>query len=80
MKFILISPTKTKELDVDWLEVQTEFSNFVIKEGHAPIVLILASNKELSIGLKDGSKTVMTISGGILEVNRSSATLLLKQE
>lgn len=80
MKFILISPTKSKEMDVEWIEVQTQESNFVIKKGHAPIIVILAPNKELSLGLKDGSTTIMTVAGGILEVNRSTATLLLTNE
>ena len=80
MKFILISPTKSKEFDVDWIEVQTDLSNFVIKQGHAPLMVILANNKELSLGLMDGSKMVMTISGGILKVARESAMLLLRQE
>lgn len=80
MKFILISPTKSKEMDVEWIEVQTQESNFVIKKGHAPIIVILAPNKELSLGLQDGSTTIMTVAGGILEVNRSTATLLLTNE
>ena len=80
MKFILISPTKSKEMDVEWIEVQTQESNFVIKKGHAPIIVILAPNKELSLGLKDGSTTIMTVAGGILEVNRNTATLLLTNE
>ncbi len=80
MKFILISPTKSKEMDVEWIEVQTQESNFVIKKGHAPIIVILAPNKELSLGLRDGSTTIMTVAGGILEVNRDKATLLLTNE
>ncbi|CDK30767.1 F0F1-type ATP synthase epsilon subunit [Candidatus Babela massiliensis] len=80
MKFILISPTKSKEMDVEWIEVQTQESNFVIKKGHAPIIVILAPNKELSLGLQDGSTTIMTVAGGILEVNRNTATLLLTNE
>lgn len=80
MKFLLISPTKSKEFDVDWIEAQTELSNFVVKNGHEPFIAILANNKELSLGLKDGSTTVMTISGGILKVNRDNVMLLLKQE
>ena len=80
MKLTLISPTSTIVMDINWLQVQTLQGNFTVKSGHAPTIVILAVNKEISIGLKDNSTTLMTIAGGILEINRNSATILLTHE
>ncbi len=80
MNFTLIGPTSSQTLEVKWLEVQTLQGNFVIKPGHAPMIIILAPNKEISMELKDGSTTVMTVVGGMLEVTRTDVTLLLTHE
>lgn len=80
MEFILISPTSTKKMDISWIEVETLEGSFVIQSGHAPMILIPAPNKELTIKLKDGVTTVMTVAGGILEINRNKALLLLTHE
>lgn len=80
MELNLVSPTNFQSIDVNWLEVQTNQGNFVIKNGHAPMILILAENKEITMGFKDGSTTVMTIYGGILQVERTSLTILLTHE
>lgn len=77
MKLILVSPAKINEFEIEWLEAQTENSNFVIQKGHAPFLAILGHNKEISLGLQDGSNTVMNIPGGIMEVDRDKITILL---
>lgn len=80
MELKLIGPTSSQSMDIQWLEVQTLNGNFVIKPGHAPLVVLLAPNKELTMELLDGSMTLMTIPGGILEVSRTSLTLILTHE
>lgn len=77
MILTLLGPINSQTIDVNWFEVQTNEGSFIIKHGHAPMVAILAKNKELTLELKDGSQTVMTVSGGILEIDREAATLLL---
>ncbi|MBA3953826.1 F0F1 ATP synthase subunit epsilon [Candidatus Dependentiae bacterium] len=76
MKFTLISPTGSQVLEINWLEVETATGNFVIQPGHAPLIAPLAPNKEIQLSLEDGSTTIMTLAGGILEVNRDDITLL----
>ena len=66
MKLELIGPTSTQKIDIAWLDAQTPEGNFVIKPGHAPIIIILAPTSELTIEQDDGSTTLMTIDGGIL--------------
>ncbi len=80
MKFTMMSPTSSKAINVSWIEAQTNEGSFIIQEGHAPAIIILALNKELTMELENGTTTVMTISGGILEVTRNSATLIMTHE
>jgi F0F1-type ATP synthase epsilon subunit len=76
----IIGPTSSQTIEVNWLEAQTEQGNFTILPGHAPLIIILAPNRELSMELRDGSTTLMTIAGGILEITRTAITLLLTHE
>jgi len=80
MQLDIIGPTSSQTLHINWLEVQTLEGNFTIKPGHAPLIVLLAPNKELSMELEDKSITIMTIAGGILEVSRTMLTLILTQE
>ncbi len=80
MELKFIGPTSSQVMNIRWLEVQTHDGNFVIKPGHAPTIVILAPNKELTMELEDGSTTLITIAGGILEVTRTSVTLLVTHE
>jgi F0F1-type ATP synthase epsilon subunit len=76
MKFTLISPTGSQVFEVKWLEVSTATGNFVIQPGHAPLIAPLAPNKEIHVSLEDGSITIMTLPGGILEVSRTEVIVL----
>ena len=51
MELKLIGPTSSQTMEINWLEVQTLQGNFVIKPGHAPMIVLLAPNKELSYGI-----------------------------
>ncbi len=80
MELQLISSTSSRVMDIEWLEAQTMSGSFVIKQGHAPLIALLAPNKELTVKLHDGSTTMITIVQGILEVTRTHITLLLTHE
>lgn len=80
MQLRIIGPTRSQKMDVNWIEVQTDTGNYVFKDGHAPIVLILSKNKEIKLEFNDGATTLMSIGGGIIEVNRDHAILLLTSE
>ncbi|MBA3752504.1 hypothetical protein H0X06_07025 [Candidatus Dependentiae bacterium] len=80
MEFKLIGPTSSRIMNINWLEAQTASGSFVVKSGHAPLIAMLAPNKELTVELHDGSTTIITIVNGILEVTRTSITLLLTHE
>lgn len=80
MELHIIGPTSSQSFAINWLEAHSTTGNFVIKPGHAPMIALLAPNKELSMELPDGSLTLLTIPGGILEVTRTSITLILSHE
>jgi F0F1-type ATP synthase epsilon subunit len=80
MKLQIIRPTRSQELEINWLEAQTTEGNLVIMPEHEPIIVLLAPNKELSIEHWDCTRTIMTIAGGILEVTRNAITLIITHE
>lgn len=80
MKFNIIKPISSQVMEVNWIEFNTSTGSFIVLEGHAPLIATIEENREITVELQDGSVTVMTTSGGILEVNRDSVTLLLTRE
>lgn len=79
MELKIVSPQETKVYAILWLEALTPDGSFVIQPGHAPTVLILQPNKELTFGLKNGKRESVMVPHGILEVNRHKTVLLINQ-
>lgn len=77
MNLTLLSSTEKKSYSIVWLEVNTPLGNFVVQEGHAPKIVLLADNKPITFLLKNGKQETTTIKNGILEVTRDAATILL---
>lgn len=77
MNLTLLSSTEKKSYAIVWLEVNTPLGNFVVQEGHAPKVVLLADNKPIHFLLKNGKQETVTIKSGILEITRDAATILL---
>ncbi len=80
MELKIVRPMSSQTMNINWLEAQTEQGNFVIMPGHTPMIILLAPNKELSIEMWDCTRTEMTIAGGILQITRTSITLLITHE
>ena len=79
MNLTLLGPAQKTVYSILWLEVETSLGNFVIQEGHAPILLILKPNTDILISLTNGHSERIGIPGGILEVTRTDALLLLNE-
>ena len=79
MKFSLIGPDIKKTYEVLWLEVETSLGNFVIQSGHAPLILIVKAHHEIIFCLKNEIIEKQIVPGGILEITRTHATLLLNE-
>ncbi len=79
MKLKIVGPEETQEHTILWLELNTQAGNFVIQPGHTPMIVSLAQNKEVIFCLENGQQESFSTTGGIAEINRTSATLLLIQ-
>lgn len=80
MKLSIISPFSKKILDIAWLELNTPVGSFVIQPGHAPTILTLAPNKEVTLCLKSGKQESFVAKQGIADITRTTATILLSEE
>jgi F0F1-type ATP synthase epsilon subunit len=80
MKLRIVSPTKSTNLEVVWLEINTPDGNFIIQNGYISTTFLLAANKELSYCFKTGKQeSVAVVKGGILEVTKQEVIVLLKE-
>lgn len=79
MNFTILSPEEEKSFTIAWIEVNTPVGNFVIQQNHAPMVLTLSAHQPITICLKSGKQEIIKSAGGILEVTRTAATLLLNE-
>lgn len=77
MELVVITPTYKTTLAIAWIEIETTVGNFVIQPGHAPTVLILQPNNLLTYCLTNGKQETITAQGGIVEITRTSALVIL---
>ena len=80
MELKIVRPTSSQSFAVNWVEAQTDEGNVIILPGHTPLIIVLASEKELSLELEDGTQKQIAIGGGILTVTRTELTLLVTHE
>lgn len=76
----IMSPLNAHTIQAEWIEANTSTGNFIVLPGHAPLILSLARNKELIIGLYDGTQKTINVVDGILQIDRESVTVFLTQE
>jgi F0F1-type ATP synthase epsilon subunit len=79
MKLTILKPYDKEVHSVAWLEVNTNVGNFVLQKGHAPMILMLAKDRQLSYCLDNGQQINTTISGGILKIDREQVTIVLEK-
>ena len=77
MNLTILSPEEKKVHAIAWIEVNTAVGNFVIQPTHVPTVLVVLPNQPITICLANGKKETFSTSGGVLEVRRNSALLLI---
>ncbi len=77
MKLQIITSQKTTEINIDWIEFNTPVGNMVIQEGHAPMIIELASGYELLYQTKHGASESMMIVQGVAHVTRTGVKILL---
>jgi F0F1-type ATP synthase epsilon subunit len=82
MKLTIYSSTQTQEYDIHYLEVETSAGNFVILEGHAPLVLVLKPLQPLIFSRTtspESHEKQQLPHGGLLKVTRTDITLIINE-
>lgn len=79
MDLTILSPQQKRTLTIAWLEVETPIGNFVIQPDHAPTILTIRPQQPITVCLASGKTETFTSAGGILEIQRKSAILLLNE-
>jgi F0F1-type ATP synthase epsilon subunit len=75
----IISPLRTQEFDIVWVELNSDAGNFVIQSGHAPMLLVLAPQTEIVFRLKNGKDESIMVPHGIAEITRERATIIINE-
>jgi F0F1-type ATP synthase epsilon subunit len=79
MNFTMISSHNKTVLKVAWIEINTPVGNFVMQRGHIPTILPICPHKPLTVCLANGKQETFHPSGGVIDVNRESALLVLSE-
>lgn len=77
MQLSVVSSTSFHKYDIQWLDVSTDGGNFVIQDGHAPTMLLIKNGSRVLYRRMDGSMGEIVVMGGVVEITRTSATLLI---
>ena len=80
MKLIISTPYSLKELSIAWLEVNAPTGNYVIQEGHIPMILSLSPDQKLTFRLKSGREESITVRQGMITVNREETTAIITEQ
>jgi F0F1-type ATP synthase epsilon subunit len=79
MNLNIVKPTEKKTFDIQWLEIQTPVGNFIIQDQHAPMIVTLKENSEITYRLSSGGNVTEKINYGLAHINRSFITLLINK-
>lgn len=79
MELKILRPTGKETRSIVWIEIDTnDVGNFVIKRGHAPMVLAIAHDKPITVLLTSGKQETFSVQhGGFAKIDRESITLIL---
>ncbi len=77
MKFTIISPIEQQEFIISWLKAHTPQGDFVVQPGHAPTIVMLAPNKEITFNTEQNEEKSITIKNGILKIERQAIILIV---
>lgn len=79
MELKIFGPEGSLILDALWVELNTSTGNFVVQDGHTPMIVSLSPDKEVIYCLSNGKQESCIPTSGVAEITRTSVTLLLTQ-
>ncbi len=77
MDLTISRPEGEKHYKIIWIELNTPVGNFIIAKGHAPMILTLLPEKQLTYLLENGKEHSELIPGGIAHVTRQTVNIIL---
>ncbi|TET36536.1 hypothetical protein E3J61_00600 [Candidatus Dependentiae bacterium] len=80
MKLIISTPSSYRELSVAWLEFNAPTGNYVIQQGHAPMIMTLVPNQKLIFRLKSGKEESILIRQGMVTIGREETTAIITEQ
>lgn len=76
MKLTIVSPEKTKNFVIEWVELIAATGAITILPNHAPQIMSLKSDKLISFVETNGSKQSFTVVNGLAEISRNEVIIL----
>lgn len=80
MKLHIVSPTGSQNYTVNWIELNTDQGNFIVQNGHVPMIVWLKQNSHAVFSNLDGTTTNLPIKSGFAEINRTHTMILITHE
>jgi F0F1-type ATP synthase epsilon subunit len=80
MELTIVGTNIYTQDEIEWLEVTTDIGSFVIQQGYAPSLLILAPGKDFCYKPLNQDTQTLVVKKGILSVDRETATLLIHMQ
>jgi F0F1-type ATP synthase epsilon subunit len=77
MDLTISSPNARHHIAVAWISIDTTAGNFTILGGHAPTILQLKPHSVVVMGFSNETQETLLAPGGVVEVSRTGATILL---
>lgn len=79
MELNIIGPSSNKKFNIEWLEINTLKGNFLIQEGHIPMIITLKPS-DIIFKKINNAKETMKINAAIVHVQRHKITILVTYE
>lgn len=80
MKLSIISPNKIIAEGIEWIEINSNVGNFVIQQGHIPMLLVLLPYQQLVYKPTNKNAIHLNITKGFVSVQREIVTALVHMD
>ena len=75
----VVTPTESRFLKVDWIELESPNGGFVVGPGHESLISMIKAKSKFSYKTVQGDFVIMETLGGIFTVDQNKAVALLDE-
>ena len=76
MELRILSPSKERVCQIEWLEINTPAGNLVIQDNHAPLIANITHNSMVKL-FTDNTVEEIMVSVGSIKIYNNIVTLLM---